>query len=270
MLGSIWRTIKFLTPGFNRALSKFGYEMAAKNFQFEDWRFMNFGYVYSHDKDNPKLEKKDENDRYFIQLYDHLIKDLNIKDKKILEIGSGRGGGANYISKYYKPLSYIGVDISQNAIDFCNRVNNIDILSFNQGDAENLFFDNKTVDIVINVESSHCYGSFDKFLSEVYRVLDKNGNFAFTDIMNVNKWNEVEKKIDKSKFKIIYEKDISQNALNSLTKVSEWRKTWLEDKFPSFVRGVAEDISAVKGTRPYNKLESGKLIYKTYLFEKDK
>ena len=46
MLGSIWRTIKFLTPGFNRALSKFGYEMAAKNFQFEDWRFMNFGYVY--------------------------------------------------------------------------------------------------------------------------------------------------------------------------------------------------------------------------------
>ena len=245
MLGSIWRTIKFLTPGFNRALSKFGYEMAAKNFQFEDWRFMNFGYVYSHDKDNPKLEKKDENDRYFIQLYDHLMKDLNLKDKKILEIGSGRGGGANYISKYYKPLSYIGVDISQNAIDFCNRVNNI-------------------------VESSHCYGSFDKFLSEVYRVLNKNGNFAFTDIMNVNKWNEVEKIIDKSKFKIIYEKDISKNALNSLTKVSEWRKTWLEDKFPSFVRGVAEDISAVKGTRPYNKLESGKLIYKTYLFEKDK
>ena len=73
MLGSIWRSIKFLTPSFNRALSKFGYEMAAKNFQFEDWRFMNFGYVYENDKDSPVLEKTDELDRYFIQLYDHLI-----------------------------------------------------------------------------------------------------------------------------------------------------------------------------------------------------
>ena len=84
MLGSIWRSIKFLTPSFNRALSKFGYEMAAKNFQFEDWRFMNFGYVYENDKDSPVLEKTDELDRYFIQLYDHLIKDLNVENKKIL------------------------------------------------------------------------------------------------------------------------------------------------------------------------------------------
>ena len=122
---------------------------------------------------------------------------------------------------------------------------------------------------MINVESSHCYGSFDKFLSEVFRVLPSDGYFAFTDIMTISKWNEIEKIINNSKFRKIYEKDISQNALNSLTKVSEWRKTWLEDKFPSFVRGVAEDISAVKGTRPYNKLESGKLIYKTYLFVKD-
>ena len=269
MLGSIWRSIKFLTPSFNRALSKFGYEMAAKNFQFEDWRFMNFGYVYENDKDSPVLEKTDELDRYFIQLYDHLIKDLNVENKKILEVGSGRGGGANYISKYYKPLSYVGIDISQNAIDFSNRVNNIDTLSFEQGDAENLSFKDQTFDIVINVESSHCYGSFDKFLSEVFRVLPSDGYFAFTDIMTISKWDEIEKIINNSKFRKIYEKDISQNALNSLTKVSEWRKTWLEDKFPSFVRGVAEDISAVKGTRPYNKLESGKLIYKTYLFVKD-
>ena len=269
MLGSIWRSIKFLTPSFNRALSRFGYEMAAKNFQFEDWRFMNFGYVYEDEKNNPNLEKKDESDRYFIQLYNNLIKDLDLKNKKILEIGSGRGGGATYISKYYKPLSYVGIDISQNAIDFSNRINNNDILSFKQGDAENLSFEDQSFDLVINVESSHCYGSIDKFFSEVFRMLPSNGHFAYTDIMTTSKWNEVEKIIDNSNFSKVYEKDISKNALNSLTKVSEWRKGWLEDKFPTFVRGVAEDISAVKGTRPYNKLESGKLLYKTYLFLKD-
>ena len=121
-----------------------------------------------------------------------------------------------------------------------------------------------------SVSTTQIYTKLTKeFLSEVFRVLHSDGYFAFTDIMTISKWNEIEKIINNSKFRKIYEKDISQNALNSLTKVSEWRKTWLEDKFPSFVRGVAEDISAVKGTRPYNKLESGKLIYKTYLFVKD-
>ena len=269
MLGSIWRTIKFLTPTLNRKLSKFGYEMAAKNFQFDDWKFMNFGYVYDDEKDNPKLDKIDENDRYFIQLYDQVIKNLELKNKKILEVGSGRGGGASFISKYHKPLSYIGIDISQNAIDFSNRIYNLDELSFSQGDAENLPFENNIFDIVINVESSHCYGSFKNFLLEVFRVLQKQGYFSYTDIMTIDQWEEVEKTINDSKFTKVDFKDISQNALNSLSKISEWRKGWLEEKFPSFVRGMAEDIAAVKGTRPYNKLASGKLIYKTFLFLKD-
>jgi len=269
MLGSIWRTIKFLTPSLNRKLSKFGYEMAAKNFQFDDWKFMNFGYVYDDEQNNPKLDKIDENDRYFIQLYDQVIKNLYVKNKKVLEIGSGRGGGASFISKYYKPLSYVGIDISQNAIDFSNRIYKLDNLTFAQGDAEYLSFKNNIFDIVINVESSHCYGSFNKFLLEVFRVLQKKGYFAYTDIMTIDQWKEVEKTINDSKFIKVNFNDISQNALNALSKISEWRKDWLEEKFPSFVRGVAQDIAAVKGTRPYNKLETGKLLYKTFLLLKE-
>ena len=35
--------------------------------------------------------------------------------------------------------------------------------------------------MVINVESSHCYGNFPKFVDEVYKVLKPGGIFAITD-----------------------------------------------------------------------------------------
>ena len=35
------------------------------------------------------------------------------------------------------------------------------------GDSENLPFEDNTFDAVLNIESSHCYASMDKFIKEV-------------------------------------------------------------------------------------------------------
>jgi fatty-acid O-methyltransferase len=43
------------------------------------------------------------------------------------------------------------------------------------GDAENLPFPQVSFDAVINVESAHCYGSIERFLAEVHRVLRPGG-----------------------------------------------------------------------------------------------
>ena len=40
----------------------------------------------------------------------------NLNDMTVLEVGSGRGGGLNYISKNLNPAKCIGVDISQNQV----------------------------------------------------------------------------------------------------------------------------------------------------------
>ena len=40
----------------------------------------------------------------------------NLTSISVLEIGSGRGGGMNYISKNLDPAKCIGVDISQNQV----------------------------------------------------------------------------------------------------------------------------------------------------------
>ncbi len=81
----------------------------------------------------------------------------------MLEVGSGRGGGAAYIKKYLNPKKIIGLDIALNAVKISNQYFSKENISFVQGSAEHLPFENATFDIVINVESSHTYGSVPKF-----------------------------------------------------------------------------------------------------------
>lgn len=45
------------------------------------------------------------------------MKDL--QKKTILELGSGRGGGLNYLFKYLNPEECVGVDLSANQVKFC-------------------------------------------------------------------------------------------------------------------------------------------------------
>ena len=59
-------------------------------------------------------------------------------------------------------------------------------LSYVQADAENLPFDDASFDVVINVESSHCYPHIDRFLSEVRRVLAPGGCFGIVDFRKVD------------------------------------------------------------------------------------
>lgn len=103
---------------------------------------------------------------------------------RVLEVGSGRGGGAKALSKCFCPSLYVGVDL--NALQVASATKRSGSsgpcpLSFVQGDAENLPFPDASFDIVVNVESSHTYPHFDRFVAEVRRVLRQGGRFVITD-----------------------------------------------------------------------------------------
>ena len=169
-----------LFPAFKRWFWKKWYTILASKVNDPDLKFMNYGYL--SDKMVLKLNEEDEKDRYSIQLYQHIASQINLKGLKVLEVGSGRGGGSSYIARYHNVANMSGVDISPTAVDFCNKTYNINNLDFTVGDSEKLPFDDNTFDVVINVESSHCYSSMDNFLSEVKRVLKKRGSFLFCDL----------------------------------------------------------------------------------------
>ena len=108
-------SIKF---NFRESLFKIWYFYVNKVDKKAEILFMNYGY--SSDDLDITLDQKDEMNRYSIQLYSHFTTDVSIKDKDIVEIGSGRGGGLNFLTKTFKPTSAIGVELDKRAITFCN------------------------------------------------------------------------------------------------------------------------------------------------------
>ena len=159
------------------------YEALAKRVSTPDWAFMNYGYAPATvDVSTPPLRSCDEPDRLCIQLYLHAIDRSDLQAKDVLEVGSGRGGGASFIRRYLQPQSMTGLDFSQQAVNLCNTHRLEPGLAFVRGDAQSMPFPASSFDAVVNIESSHCYESMDTFLSEVCRVLRPGGRFFFADL----------------------------------------------------------------------------------------
>jgi SAM-dependent methyltransferase len=118
--------------------------------------------------------------RYSANLYDMVASQGSITDRDVLEVGSGRGGGAGFLTRRYRPSAYVCVEQSQNNINFSRNTQPRDI-DFRQGDAENLPVASHAFDVVINIESAHCYPHLNRFMDEVARVLRPGGQFLFAD-----------------------------------------------------------------------------------------
>ena len=95
------------------------YQRLAKAKAWGEFGFMNYGFI---DEDPPELNSDDEPDRLFIQLYHMNIRDIELNGKEVLEIGSGRGGGASWIARTYSPQSLTALDYSGAAVNLCNRM----------------------------------------------------------------------------------------------------------------------------------------------------
>jgi len=169
-------------PWLRRQLWRWWYNRLAKRHQAGDWTFMNYGYVPAASEPALALEGVDEPDRLCIQLYHHVASATELLSREVLEVGSGRGGGASFLTRYHRPARMTGVDFSRDAVALASqRHAGVANLSFLAGDAEALPFPDASFDVVINVESSHCYGHVDRFFAEAVRVLRPGGWFLYAD-----------------------------------------------------------------------------------------
>src|SRR5918998_67292 len=192
------------------------YEFLASRVSSPDWAFMNYGFVPLEPIPALQLEAPDEPDRLCIQLYQHAVGAVVLREKDVLEVGSGRGGGASYVSRYLRPLSLTGLDLSQQAVDLCNRHRKAPGLAFTCGDAQALPFPDSSFDAVLNIESSHCYPSMGRFLSEVHRVLRPGGSFLFADLRSCDGLDALHRQFEASPLDLEREGDISANVLMAL------------------------------------------------------
>jgi ubiquinone/menaquinone biosynthesis C-methylase UbiE len=245
------------------------YQFFARLHRKKEWSFMNYGYAPLESEDaTPSLSQEDEPNRYSIQLYHHLASAVNLQSLRVLEVGSGRGGGAHYLKRYFSPQTMVGVDFSKNAVSLCQEHYRVKGLSFIPGDAEALPFRENAFDVVLNVESSHCYASMGQFLSQVNRVLKPGGYFLFADFRVKMRFDELTHLLDRSGFQSLRYKDISANVLKALDEDEKYRNHLIDKGAPSWLRKLMREFSGTKGTTFYKRLLSGEVIYHSHILQK--
>ena len=135
------------------------YDQINSLFKSNNISFMNHGYYPPHDF----IKKQDINFKNQASLYLSLFNNLDANNKDILEIGCGRGGGIQELSKYFSFNKTYACDLNKKNIEYCVK-NNKNNVNFKVSNAENLDYSDNMFDVVINVESSHCYKNPELFL----------------------------------------------------------------------------------------------------------
>ena len=260
--------IHTISPFMRKMMWKFSYNFINKNFSHSEFRFLNYGYLPLSGENVPKLDKVDEGDRDFISLYHHVVSRIEMQNKDVVEIGSGRGGGSFYISKYLQPRSYTGVDFSSQAIEYCRKNYRMNGLLYVHGDAENIPLQSDAYDAVVNVESSHCYGSMKKFVEEVYRILKPGGYFAWADLIDAKKINEQREILERAGFTVQAEENITTRVLQSLDQTHDRKSKAISSYVPRLLKPAMKDFAGMKNTVVYDMFKSGELQYMHFVLQK--
>ncbi len=258
-----------LSPRMKRTLWRWWYQNLVRSYPEFDWRFMNYGFCdINSELGNLNLSQEDEQNRYFIQLYHYLAMATDLRDKIVLEVGSGRGGGVGYIAAYLKPQKIIGIDFSQENIKLARQTYEQTNLSFQLGDAEALPFDSDSFDVVLNLESSHCYGSMTNFVEEVYRVLKPGGIFSWADFRSVEELESLRQIFKQSKFELIQTSNITPQVVKALLLVNQRKQDFIDHYVPGVLKAAFEEFAAVEDSEMYQSFRTGKNVYLNYVFRK--
>jgi len=253
---------------FRRLVWKPIYELLARVLPLSEWQFMNYGYTPTADEPPLELEKTDELQRFPLQLYHYLATRANVGGKDVLEVGSGRGGGAHYLAKYLNPGRMVGMDLAGNAVKFARKNFIRPNLEYRQGNAEALPFPDESFDVVINVESSHAYGSVPNFLGEVRRVLRPGGAFLITDMRGEPGLQLLREQLNKSGLKLREETDITRNVVLAIETEEPVKKERIRRLVPRWLVPAFEEFAGVKNSAIHRDLDNRDLIYYRWKFEK--
>lgn len=268
MLAKFVFPITNLSPSLRRWLWKRWYQYLA-TYGLPSWLFMNYGFQRTGSPDKSlELEPADEPERYCIQLYHHVAAAIDMKGLDVLEVGSGRGGGASYIRRYLKPRSVTGVDFSPKAVEFCRHTYAIDGLSFAVGDAESLPFEDASFDAVINIESSHCYGSMAAFFGQVKRVLRPGGHLLHADLCPYTDAHMLRRLLEESGLTILEAEDITASVVRAMELDSARKVALIQSQMPRWLRKPFQEFAGVQGVGANELFRGGALVYMRHRLQK--
>lgn len=257
----------FAIPTVRKAIWRLWYPFLTRRLRGEEVLFLN----YAFETDPPvglRLDADDEPNRACIQLYHHVATQADWQGKDVLEVSCGHGGGASWLTRTLKPASYTGLDLNPAGIAFCQRRHQVPGLTFQQGDAQKLPFADASLDIVINVEASHCYPDFPGFPDEVARVLKPGGHFLYADFRFSDQLAEWESTIANAPLRIVQTRDIRAEVLRGMEINASRSEALICQRLPKFLHSLGRDFAGLPGSRVYEALRARELSYRSWCFQK--
>jgi ubiquinone/menaquinone biosynthesis C-methylase UbiE len=248
-------SIAYRMPPVKRLLWRSWYEYLARRYRDREWTFMNYGYRPPRGTAPLALAPEDEPDRSCIQLYHLVAGAVDLTGQEVLEVGSGRGGGASFVARYLRPSRVVGVDVSPRAVAFCRARHAAPGLSFGVGNAEHLGFAAASFDAVLNVESSHCY------------VLRPDGHFLYADFRSRAELDAWRAGLLAAGLRLVVERDITPGVVAALDADDERKRGLIEARVDRLLVPTFGQFAALRGTVLYDKLRAGTVVYRAFVLQ---
>jgi len=195
------------------------YQSLAEKLPDRGLLFLNYGVAASGNTES-WVHASDSCYRYHLSLVRHVLREVDLRGKVVLEVGCGRGGNCYYLSRYTNARQIVGLDCCVPSVTLAKNNPRLSGTRLLAGDAQQLPFAGRSFDVVLNVESAHCYSDFRAFLTEVARVLVPGGTFCFADLWDLDAlpvdWHSREKELANSSLNIISRDDISEQVFQAL------------------------------------------------------
>jgi phthiocerol/phenolphthiocerol synthesis type-I polyketide synthase E len=228
--------------------------------------FLNFGYVAAGGAPSYSMVQLPDEclNKNSMRLVLEVVGDCDLKDRRILDVGCGRGGTVSVIKQFFEPANVCGLDLAPAAIKFCRSNQRGQNLTFQVGDAERLAFPAESYDVITNVESSSTYPDVYAFYRQVFRVLAPGGHFLYADAMPVARFAECSAYLRRTGFTMELDRDITANVLASCGEIAGHRMQALGAESD----GGMGDFLGIPGSQFYDEMKSGRWTYRIQRWKK--
>lgn len=225
--------------------------------------FTVLNYGYSAGDETSRIQRE-HSERLCLRLYEHAIRDTRIAGSDVVEVSSGRGGGAHWIWTTFRPASYLGIDVSEENVRIAAGLGAGP--TFRLGCADALPVSDASCDVVINIEASHLYPERTRFFGEVFRVLRPGGRFCYAD----GCWADDDCTHDllAAGFELRERREITRNVIRALERDSARREALFDAMPDRALREEYKDWGGVVGYRAHRRFVEGRTRYFSHLLDR--
>ncbi len=211
------------------------------------------------------LGPESEAERPGFQLYHRLARTAPLSGADLLEVGCGRGGGAQFLSRHFEVRSYWATDFSR-LFTITNRIGRgSKVLRFKCAPADRVPFREKSFDCALAVEAVHPLRDKAAFLGEMARVLRPGGRLLIADFFYARDsspsalrgFREV---IRASAFTLEAEEDWTRHALQAMEAGTPRRIAEIR-RLPRIFHNFALSFASTVASPLYDQLRDGRATY---------